>query len=135
MTQGFINEARRFLQLRDQIKDLEAQAKDLRGELKTLGDALAAKMEDMGVENFALDDATFFLRATLRANVPADAREDFYAALRQREMGYLIKETIPANTLTAFVKEQLVDNGGVLPPWMEGMVSVYSAPEVAARAR
>ena len=77
MTQGFINEARRFLQLRDQIKDLEAQAKDLRGELKTLGDALAAEMEDMGVENFALDDATFYLRATLRANVPADAREDF----------------------------------------------------------
>lgn len=89
----------------------------------------------MGVENFALDDATFYLRATLRANVPADAREDFYAALRQRDMGYLIKETIPANTLTAFVKEQLVDNGGVLPPWMEGMVSVFSAPEVAARAR
>ena len=50
-------------------------------------------------------------------------------------MGYLIKETIPANTLTAFVKEQLVDNGGVLPHWMEGMVSVFSAPEVAARAR
>lgn len=135
MTQGFINEARRFLQLRDQIKDLEAQAKDLRGELKTLGDALAAEMEDMGVENFALDDATFYLRATLRASVPVDAREDFYAALRQRDMGYLIKETIPANTLTAFVKEQLVDNGGVLPPWMEGMVSVFSAPEVAARAR
>ena len=135
MNQAFLDLARRYKQLKQDIKELDAQIKGMKQDAQAMNAALAEAMEDLGLESFAMDDATFFLRSTLRASVPVEDRAAFYAALRERAYGYLIQETIPANTLTAFVKEQIVDNGGALPPWMEGLVSVYTAAEVAARTK
>ena len=135
MNTEFLNLTRRYIQLKTDIKELEAQIKAMKHDADILNETLVVEMEDMGLENFSLDNATVFIRPTIRASVPVTERDAFFVALRQRDMGHLIKETIPTQTLCAFVKEQIAENGGALPAWMDGFVSVYTGSEVATRAR
>ena len=45
----------------------------------------------------------------------------------------MITETINANNLSAFVKEQIAENGDALPEWLDGLVSVFEKTSVGVR--
>ena len=42
-------------------------------------------------------------------------------------------ETVNANSLSAFVKEQIEENGDVLPEWLDGLVNVFEKTSVSLR--
>ena len=54
-------------------------------------------------------------------------------ALRGEGYGDMITETINANNLSAFVKEQIAENGDALPEWLDGLVSVFEKTTVGVR--
>ena len=56
-----------------------------------------------------------------------------YSTLKNEGYGSLITETVNANSLSAFVKEQMVDNDDVLPDWLEGKVNVFDKVTVNLR--
>ena len=56
-----------------------------------------------------------------------------FAALREAGFGDLIYETVNANSLSAFVKEQISENGDMLPGWLSGLVHVFEKTSVSLR--
>lgn len=56
-----------------------------------------------------------------------------YEALKNEGYGSLITETVNANSLSAFVKEQMADNDDILPDWLEGKVNVFDKVTVGIR--
>ena len=56
-----------------------------------------------------------------------------YEALKNEGYGSLITETVNANSLSAFVKEQMADNDDILPNWLEGKVNVFDKVTVNLR--
>ena len=45
----------------------------------------------------------------------------------------MITETVNANSLSSFVKEQIAENGDELPGWLRGLVNVFEKTTVGVR--
>ena len=56
-----------------------------------------------------------------------------WGALRGEGFGDLVYETVNANSLSAFVKEQIEENGDVLPEWLDSLVDVFEKTSVSLR--
>ena len=60
-------------------------------------------------------------------------KDELYSKLREEGYGDLIHETINANSLSSFIKEQISENDNLLPSWLEGLVNVYERNTVGVR--
>lgn len=126
--------------LADRLKDLKDHKKQKELELRNIGDvifqvetALAQLMAMKETQNFTRNDTTFCLMSSTKASAIAGSKEEFYANLRQQGYGDLIYETINANSLSSFIKEQISENENSLPDWLDGLVNVYEKTSVGVR--
>ena len=53
--------------------------------------------------------------------------------LKEQGYGSIVVETINANTLASFVKEQMAANEDVLPEWLADVVSTFEKVSVGVR--
>ena len=125
--------ADRLKNLRDEKKDLEQQMKTLNAQLDETDFALAAAMAESETQNFTRAGMIFCLTNTTRASAMAEQKEALFEALRAGGYGDLIYETVNANSLSAFVKEQIMENDEALPDWLNGLVNVYERTTVGVR--
>ena len=125
--------ADRLKNLRDEKKELEQQMKALNAQLEDTDFALAAAMAESETQNFTRAGMTFCLTNTTRASAMAEQKEALFEALRAGGYGDLIYETVNANSLSAFVKEQIMENDEALPDWLNGLVNVYEKTTVGVR--
>lgn len=125
--------ADRLKALRDEKKDAEQRVKDIGAELDEVDAALAQLMTDTETQNFTRAGIMFCLTNTTRASATADRKDELFDALRTEGHGGLIYETVNANSLSAFVKEQIAENDDVLPDWLEGLVNVFEKTTVGVR--
>ena len=126
--------------LADELRELKKTKKCLEEELKAVGleidrvDAdLAKRMVDTETQNFTRNGTTFCLTSTTRASAAAGRKDELFAALREAGFGDLVYETVNANSLSAFVKEQTAENEDVLPGWLDGLVNVFEKTTVGVR--
>ena len=126
--------------LADQLRELKETKKRLEDELKTVGleidsvDAdLAQRMADAETQNFTRNGTMFCLTSTTRASATAGRKDELFEALREAGYGDLVYETVNANSLSAFVKEQTAENEDVLPQWLDGLVNVFEKTTVGVR--
>ena len=126
--------------LADELRELKETKKRLEDELKTVGleidrvDAdLAERMADAETQNFTRNGTMFCLTNTTRASAAAGRKDELFAALRAAGFGDLVYETVNANSLSAFVKEQTTENEDVLPQWLDGLVNVFEKTTVGVR--
>ena len=75
----------------------------------------------------------FCLTTKTRASARAGQKDELFAALRDEGYGDMITETVNANSLSSFVKEQIAENGDALPDWLDGLVSVFEKTTVGVR--
>lgn len=66
----------------------------------------------------------FCLTTKTRANAAPGRKDELFDALRTEGYGDMITETVNANSLSSFVKEQIAENGDELPSWLHGLVNV-----------
>ena len=125
--------ADRLKALRDEKKDAEQRVKELNAALDETDAALAQLMTDTETQNFTRSGTMFCLTNTTRASATADRKDELFKALRAEGYGGLVYETVNANSLSAFVREQISENGDVLPDWLEGLVSVFEKTTVGVR--
>ena len=125
--------ADRLKALRDKKKDAEQRVKELNVALDETDAALAQLMTDTETQNFTRSGTMFCLTNTTRASAAADRKDELFDALRTEGFGGLIYETVNANSLSAFVREQISENDDVLPDWLEGLVSVFEKTTVGVR--
>lgn len=125
--------ADRLKALRDEKKELEQHLKDVNAKLDEADTALAQLMTDTETQNFTRSGTLFCLTNTVRASATADRKDKLFEALRAEGHGGLIYETVNANSLSAFVKEQIAENDETLPSWLEGLVNVFEKTTVGVR--
>ena len=126
--------------LADQLRELketkkfaEQELKEITEEIDRVDAALAERMITTETQNFTRNGTMFCLTNATRASAAAGRKDDLFAALRAAGFGDLVYETVNTNSLSAFVKEQTMENEDVLPGWLEGLVNVFEKTTVGVR--
>lgn len=133
MTQTAMFElAKKLKELKDTKNDLEARLKEINTEIDNVDFELATMMTDSETQNFTVAGTMFCLTNKVRASAVADRKEELYEALRNEGYGDLVYETVNANSLSAFVKEQIEEHDDV-PEWLNGLVNVFEKTTVGVR--
>ena len=119
--------------LRDRKDALEADLKQVNMDIDNVDWHLSALMAETETQNFTRAGTMFCLTNKTRASATEGRKDDLFAALRTEGFGDLIYETVNANSLSAFVKEQITENGDTLPTWLTGLVKVFEKTTVGVR--
>ena len=126
--------------LADQLRELketkkfaEQELKEITEEIERVDAALAERMISTETQNFTRNGTMFCLTNATRASAAAGKKEELFAALRAAGFGDLVYETVKANSLSAFGKEQTMENEDGLHGWLEGLVNVFEKTTVGVR--
>ena len=119
--------------LKEAKKYAEQELKEITEEMDRVDAILAQRMADTETQNFTRNGTMFCLTSTTRASAAAGRKDELFAALREAGYDDLIHETVNANSLSAFVKEQSMENGDTLPQWLDGLVIVFEKTTVGVR--
>ena len=120
-------------QLRDLKADLEQQVKDITAKIDETDYRLSEVMAETETQNFTRSGTMFCLTTKTRASATAGVKEELFEALRTNGYGDLVYETVNANSLSSFVKEQIEGNNDSLPEWLIGLVNVFDKTTVGVR--
>lgn len=118
---------------KDRKKELDAQIKDVNAEIESLDLALSDSMAEAELERFSRNGSTFYLNTRLFASPAAGRKDDLMQTLKDQGYGSIVVETVNANTLASFVKEQMAANEDVLPEWLSDVVSTFEKVSVGVR--
>ena len=119
--------------LKEAKKYAEQELKEITEEMDRVDAILAQRMADTETQNFTRNGTMFCLTSTTRASAAAGHKDELFAALREAGYDDLIYEIVNANSLSAFVKEQSMENGDTLPQWLDGLVIVFEKTTVGVR--
>ena len=119
--------------LRDEKAEAEQRLKELNAAIDETEYQLSERMAESETQNFTRQGMMFCLTTKTRASATAGRKEELFAALRSEGYGDLVYETVNANSLSAFVKEQMAENGDALPGWLSGLVNVFEKTGVSLR--
>jgi len=119
--------------LRDRKDALEAELKQVNMDIDNVDWHLSTLMAETETQNFTRAGIMFCLTTKPRASATEGMKDELFAALRSEGFGDLIYETVNANSLSAFVKEQISENGDALPEWLTGLVNVFEKTTVGVR--
>lgn len=112
---------------------LEAELKQVNADIDNTDWHLSNLMAETETQNFTRAGTMFCLTSTTRASATPDRKDELFAALRTEGFGSMVYETVNANSLSAFVKEQMAENDDALPEWLDGLVKVYEKTTVGVR--
>ena len=105
-------------ELKDRKKELDAEAKAVGAQIEELDRELSDAMAEAECERFSRNGSTFYLNTRLFAS---------------QGYGDIVTETVNANTLASFVKEQMALNCDEVPAWLADCVSTYEKVSVGIR--
>ncbi len=125
--------ADRLKLLREQKAETEQALRDINAQIEQTDYELSELMAETETQNFTRAGTMFYLTSTTRASAVADRKDELNAALKAEGFGDLVKETVNANSLSSFVKEQMEENEDILPDWLLGLVIVYERTTVGVR--
>ena len=119
--------------LRDRKDALETELKQVNMDIENADWHLSSLMAETETQNFTRAGTMFCLTTKTRASAMEGRKDELYAALRAEGYGDLIYETVNANSLSAFVKEQIAESDDALPQWLSGLVNVFEKITVGVR--
>ena len=125
--------ADRLKELRDAKKEAEQRVKELNAAIDDADYALSELMAQTETQSFSRAGTLFYLTTTTRASVLPDRKTELYDALKSEGYGDLVYETVNANSLSAFVREQRAENDDALPEWLNGLVTLFEKSTVGVR--
>lgn len=125
--------ADRLKSCKDRKKELETETKALNVEIEELDKQLSDAMAESELERFARNGSTFYLSSRLFASPVAGRKDDMISTLKENGFAELVSETVNANTLASFCREQMEENGDSLPEWMADVVHTYEKVSVGIR--
>ena len=132
MAEDILGLADGLKELKEYKKRLEEQLKDVNEQIALMEERLAEMMIAEEMQNFTKNGQLFYLSTRTYASPVADRKEELYAWLKEHGYGDLVQETVNANRLAAFVREQL-DEADELPEGLAELVNVYEKTTVGMR--
>lgn len=125
--------ADRLKTMQEEKKELEMRAKALGAEISELDLELSDAMTEAELDRFSRNGSTFYLKSRLYASPVAGRKDEMMQALKENGYGSLVTETVNANTLASFIKEQREMTGEDVPAWLHDTVSTYEKVSVGIR--
>lgn len=122
-----------FKKLKEQKKLLEAQLKTISANIERLNLELSDAMAEAECDKFSRNGSTFYLNSRLYASPVAGKKDEMILALKTNGYGDIVTETVNANTLASFVKEQAALNADEVPAWLADVVNTYEKVSVGIR--
>ena len=132
-TEKMFNLAERLKSLREQKKDTEALVKEINEQIDEVDYQLSELMAESETQNFTRSGTMFYLTTKTRASAVAGNKEELHSVLKAQGFGELVYETVNANSLSSFVKEQMGENEDALPDWLIGLVNVFDKTTVGVK--
>ena len=123
----------RLKALKENKKELETTLKNVNEKILEVEVSLAELMTLNETQNFTRSETMFSLTTSTKASAKAGKREELYTALKNAGYGDLVVETVNPSSLSAFVKEQISENGEALPEWLDGLVNVFEKTSISLR--
>lgn len=120
---------------KDKKKELEDKTKAVNAEIDELDHQLSDAMAESECDNFTRNGSTFYLNSRLYASPEAGNRDALIEALKKNGFGTIVTETVNANTLSSFCKEQMAMNGDDLPRWLAPVVKTFEKISVGIRKK
>ena len=133
MTDEMFMLADKLKELKERKAELAEDTKKNNAEIEETEYKLSLEMASSETQSFNRSGTLFYLCTKLYASSVKENMAELYEALKNEGYGSLITETVNANSLSAFVKEQMVDNDDVLPDWLEGKVNVFDKVTIGIR--
>lgn len=125
--------ADKLKELKDKKKSLDEEIKAVNAEIEFTDIELSEAMIQEEMQNFKRSGLTFYINTKTYASAIPEFKEELFETLKNEGYGDLIYETVNANSLSAFVKEQILMNEDSLPDWMDGLVHVYDKTTIGIR--
>ena len=125
--------ADKLKELRERKAELAEETKANNAEIEQAEFQLSQLMASTETQSFQRAGILFYLTTKTYASANKEQKDELFDALRNEGYGSLITETINANSLSAFVKEQMSENDDVLPQWLDGKVNVFDKVTVSLR--
>jgi len=125
--------ADRLKELKETKKFVEQEMKEINADIEKCEYELSQIMAQTETQSFNRSGTLFYLCTKLYASADKEKKSELFEALKAEGYGSLITETVNANSLSAFVKEQMADNDDSLPDWLQGKVSVFDKVTVGLR--
>ena len=125
--------ADRLKSLGEQKKSLEAEAKAITAEIEELDARLSNAMTEAELDRFSRNGITFYLKSRLFASPAAGRKDELMRALKENGYSSLVVETVNAQTLASFIKEQRDITGTDMPDWLDGTVNAFEKVSVGVR--
>lgn len=119
--------------LRDEKKQLEDKLKNINSQIDETDYRLAIAMAESETQNFTHSGTMFCLTTKMRVSPLIEQKSCLFEELKNKGYGDLVYETVNSNSLSAFVKEQMVENNDTLPNWLIGLVRVFEKTTVTVR--
>ena len=121
--------------LRDDKAALEQRLEKIKADIDEISFKLAEQMALSDTQNFTRGGRMYVLQTKTFASPVAATKDELYQALKINGYGDLVHETVNANSLTAFVKEQMAENADALPAWLTGLVNTFDKTTVVVRKK
>ena len=118
---------------KEKKKELDVQSKEVGAEIERLDLALSDAMADAECDRFSRNGSTFYLNSRLFASPAAGRKDDMILALKKNGYGDIVTETVNANTLASFVKEQMAVHDDAVPAWLSDVISTFEKTSVGIR--
>lgn len=119
-----------LVRLKKEIKDLEAQAEELKSRFSIIEPAVISFMEQSGMQKITVDSRTVFIKRQLWASLNKEI-PDALQIMKDAGAGDFIKETVNTMTMSAYVREQ--EKEGTIPEWCNKALSVTEKFNVGIR--
>lgn len=114
-------------------KEVDAQSKEIGVEIEKLDLALSDAMAQAECDRFSRNGSTFYLSSRLFASPVAGCRDEMISVLKAHGYADIVTETVNANTLASFIKEQDALNNDAIPDWLTDVVNTYEKTSVGIR--
>jgi hypothetical protein len=116
--------------------EAEAALDKVKAELANLEEAVLVEFEMTGQSKVFVDGRTYFPRRDVRASAKNGDTEYLASVLRELGLSDIVKETVNANTLSAYVREQIGDDRDpdVLPPTLRDALDLTIGYRVGNQA-
>ncbi len=132
MENSMFDLADRLRDLREEKTRRDSELKALNAEIDELNDKLVEMMVDAEMQKFDRAGKLFYLSTRTYASPAKGQQETLYGWLRTNGYADLVRETVYAQSLAAFVKELLEEDDG-LPEDLANLVNVYEKTSVNIR--
>ena len=124
MDENLANIAMELRELRNRRKIMKALLDNLDTQIIQTESKIKETMTAAGIDSFVSNKVEYIIKETLTTSIIKNRLPDLIYAAKANGCGDLVKTSINANTLSAYVRKYANENDGLIPEWVDGYIDL-----------